>query len=88
MQGSILNVLRTVLPLDNGPMLLFQKLNHPFFFPLVEHTIVSLPHPVSKLHPGEFRLVQADWRFPFCAAQVQRIVTLIILIIIVVGHLW
>jgi len=68
-------------------MFYLEESSHPNFLPLVECTIVGLPYPFGKLLQGEFGLLQADCRFPFCTAQVQRIVALIICIIIVVGHL-
>jgi len=86
--GFISNLFHTVLPPDNGLMLLFQKPSHRYFLSLVEHTLVDLPHPVCKLPQGELSLLQADWRFTICTAQVWQIVTLIFCIIIILGHLW
>jgi len=86
-QGFISNLLEAVLPPDYGPMLLLQEPSHPYFLPLVERTIVGLPHPFGKFLQGEFSLLQADWRYAICTAQVQRIVALIICIILVVGQL-
>jgi len=87
MQGSISNLIQMVLPPDTGPMLLLQKPSYRYFLPLVEYTIVGLPYPFGKLLHREFHLLQADWGFAFCTAQVQQIVALIICIIIAVGHL-
>ena len=80
-QGSFLNLFQMVLPLHNGPMLLLQPPSHPSFLPLVEHTVVGLPHPFGKLLQGEFDLLQAHWLLACCTAQVQQMVTLIICII-------
>jgi len=68
-------------------MLFLEEPSHPYFLPLVERTIVGLPHPFGKLLQGEFGLLQADWGFTLCTAQVRRIVALIICIIFVVGNL-
>jgi len=68
-------------------MLFPEEPSHPYFLPLVERTIVDLPYPFGKLLQGEFGLVQADWGFTLCTAQVRRIVALIICIIFVVGNL-
>jgi hypothetical protein len=38
-----------VLPPDNRPMLLLQRPCHPYFLPLVECTLLGLPHPFGKL---------------------------------------
>jgi len=86
MQGSIPNLLQTIQPPDNGPMLLLQNLGHPFFLPLVKCTIVGLPHLFGKWIHGEFCLLQADWWFALCTAQVEGIISLVIWIIIVVGN--
>ena len=59
-QGIISNLFQTVLPRDNGPMLLLQKPSHPYFLPLVERTVVGLPQSFGKLLQGEFWLLQAD----------------------------
>jgi len=69
-QGSIPNFFQPVLPLDNGPMHLLEKPCHPYFLPLVECTVVGLPHSFGKLLQGELHLLQANWGFAFCAAQV------------------
>jgi len=87
MQGSISNLFQSVLPPDNGPMLLLEKPRHPYCLPLVERTIVGLPHPFGKLLQGELRLLQANWGFAFSTAQVRRIVALLSCIIFVVGQL-
>jgi len=68
-------------------MLFLEEPSHPYFLPLVERAIVRLPHPFGKLLQGEFGLLQADWGFTLCTAQVQQIVALIICIIFVVGNL-
>jgi len=68
-------------------MLLLQKPSHPYFVPLVECTVLDLPQPFGKLLQGEFSLLQADWQFAFCMAQVRRIVAFFICIIIVLGNL-
>ena len=86
-QGSIANLFQSVLPPDYGKMLFLKEPSHPYFLPLVERTIVGLPHPFGKLLQGEFGLLQADWQFAFCTAQVRRIIAPIISIIIVVEHL-
>jgi len=59
----------------------------PILVPLIESTIVGLPHPFGKSLQGEFGLLQADWQLGFCTAPVWRIVAPINWIIIVVGHL-
>jgi len=41
-------------------MLLLQEPSHPYFLPVVERTIVGLPHLFGKLRHGEFGLLQAD----------------------------
>jgi len=68
-------------------MLFLEEPSHPYFLPLVERTIVGLPHLFGKLPQGDFGSLQADWEFTLCTAQVQQIVTLIIGIIFVVGNL-
>jgi len=69
-------------------MLLLQKPRHPYFLALVEYTVVALHHPFGKLLQCEFSLLQADWEFAFCTAEVPRIVALISCIILVVWHVW
>jgi len=59
-QASISKLFQIVLPPDTGPMLLFKTLSHPYCFPLVERTVVCLPHSVGKLLQAEFSLHQAD----------------------------
>jgi len=86
-QRSITNLFQTVPPPDNGLMLLPQKPHHSYFLPLVECTVVGLPHPFGKLLQWEFGLLQADCRFAFCTTQVWQIVTLISFIIFDVAHL-
>ena len=86
--GSFSQLFRTVLSLDNGPMLPLKKPCHPFFLPLVEHTKVKLPHPFGKLLQGESLLLQADWGFAFGPTQVRWIVALIICIVLIMGSLW
>ena len=86
-QGSIWNLIQMVLPPDNGPMLLLEIPRHPFFLPLVECTVVGLAHHFGKLLQWEFSLLQADWWFAICTAQVRQIVALITYILLVVGHL-
>jgi len=86
-QGSSPQLFQSVLPPDYGPMLFLEAPSHPYFLPLVENTIVGLPHPFGKLLQGEFCLLQADWGFTRCTAQVRRIVVLIICIKIVIGNL-
>jgi hypothetical protein len=68
-------------------MLLLEKPSQPSFLPFVECTKVRLPHPVGKLLQGEFRFLPAEWGLAFGPAQVQRIVTLIICIVLVIGNL-
>jgi len=70
-QGSVSKLFRMVLPLDNGLMLLLHIPSHPFFLPLVERTVVGLSHPFGKLLEGEFSLLQADWGFAHCTAQLR-----------------
>ena len=70
-QGSISQLVQTVLSRDNGPMLFLEEPSHQYFLPLVEHTKVGLPHPFCKLLQGEFRLFQADWGFAFSPTQVR-----------------
>jgi len=86
-QGFISNLFQADLPPDYEPMLYLREPSHAYFLPLVERTIVGLPHSIGKLFQGEFSLLQADWWFAFCIAQVRRIVALIICIVIVVDHL-
>jgi len=86
-QGSIMTLFQSVLPPDNGRMLLVEKPHHPYFVPLVECTKVGLPHPFRKLLQEELCLLQANWGFAFCTAQVWPIVTLISCIILIVGLL-
>ena len=69
-QGSISNMFQTVLPPDNGPMLLLGKLCHLYFRPLVECTVLGLPQPVGELLQSEFGLLQANWGFAFWTSQV------------------
>jgi len=68
-------------------MLFLEEPSHPYFLPLVERTMVGLPHPFGKLLEGEFGLLQADWGLTLCTAQVRRIVARIICITFVVGNL-
>jgi len=75
-----MTAITSVLPPDNGPMLLLEKPRLPYFLPLVEHTIVGLPHPFGKLLQGELRLLQANWGFACSTAQVRRIVILLSLV--------
>jgi hypothetical protein len=86
-QWSIANLFQSVLPPHSGPKLILEEPSHPYFLPLVEQTIVRLPHPFGKLLQGEFGLLQADWRFTFCTAQVRQIIALIICILIIIGYL-
>jgi len=86
-QRPILNLFHTVLPPDNGPILVLQIPSHPYFLPLVKCTNVGLAHPFGKLLQGEFHLFQADWHFAFCTTQVRRIFDPIICIIIAFGHI-
>jgi hypothetical protein len=72
---------------DNGQMLVLQRVSHPYFFPIVECTIVCLPHHVGKLSEGEFHMLQANVQLFISTAQVQPIVDLIFCVIIVVGYL-
>jgi len=87
MQRSFPNLFQSVLPPNIRPMLLFKKPHHPYCLPLVECTKVGLHHSFGILLQGELRLLQANWGFAFCTAQVRRIVTLIICITFVIGHL-
>jgi len=57
-------------------MLLLEEPSHPFFLPLVERTIVGLPHLFGTLLQGEFGSLQADWGLTLCTAQVLQIVSL------------
>jgi len=69
-------------------MLFPKEPSHPYFLPLVERTIVGLPHPFGKLFQGvEFSLLRADWGFTLCTTQVRRIVALIICITFFIGNL-
>jgi hypothetical protein len=70
-QGAISQLLQTVLSRDNGPMLLFEKLSHPYFLPLVECSKVGVPHSCGKLLHREFRSLQDNWGFAWCPAQVR-----------------
>jgi len=54
---------------------------------LVECTVVGLPHPFGKLLQWEFGLLQADWGFASCTAQVRRIDAHISCVIFILGHL-
>jgi len=87
MQVSISNLFQSVLPMDNGPILLFEKPHHPYFLPLVECTKVGLRDPFGKLLQGELCLLQANWGFAFRTSQVRRNVALISCIIFLVQHL-
>jgi hypothetical protein len=51
-------------------MLLVEIPCRPYFFPLVECTIVGLAHRFGKLLQGELRLYRANWGFAFTTAQV------------------
>ena len=42
-QGSISSWFQSVLPRDDGPMLLLKKALHPYLLPLVECTLIGLP---------------------------------------------
>ena len=86
-EESIPKLFQPVLFPDYGPMHFLEEPSHPYIVPLVERTIVSLPHPFGKLLQGEFGLLQADCGFTLCTALVWRIVTLIICIIIHVENL-
>jgi len=85
-KGSILNLFQMVLPPDNRRMWHLQTPRHPYHLPCIECTVVGLPHPVGKFLGGEFRWLYTDWGFTFCFTQVQRIISLIICIILVVGN--
>jgi len=87
MQGSLWSLVPTVLPPDNGLILLVHKPRNPYFLPLVESTVVGLPHPFGKLLQWEFGLLQADWGFAFCTAKVRRIFALIRCILLVVEYI-
>ena len=86
-QGSISSWFQSVLPRDDGPMLLLKKALHPYLLPLVECTLIGLPHPFGKLLQRELCLLQANWGFAFSTALVRQIVALISCITFVVGHL-
>lgn len=86
-QRSISILIQILLLLDIWPMLLLQKPSQSYFLPLVKPTRLVLPHRFGILLPGEFGLLQADWLFDFCTAQVRRTVSFIILILIVADHL-
>jgi len=86
-EGSISNLSKMVPPPDYGPMLLLQKSSHPYFLPLVECTVICLPHRFGKLREEEFGLLHTDWQLAFCTTQFWGIITPIICIIIVVGNL-
>jgi len=53
-QGTTLTLLQMCLPLDNVRILCLQKPSHPYFHQLVEHTLLGLPHLLTKLHQGWF----------------------------------
>jgi hypothetical protein len=59
-QGSMSESNQSVLPLDNGPILLLAKPCYPYSLPLVEYNNVGLPNPIDKLLQGELRLLQAN----------------------------
>jgi hypothetical protein len=67
--GVHLNAISNSSVLGNRPMLLLEKLSHPYFLPLVECTKIGLPHPFGKLLQGEFRLHRADWGLPSAPSQ-------------------
>jgi len=58
---------------------------HPYVFPLVEWSIVSMNHPLGKLPQGEYWLLWADWACFYSTAQVLQIIALIIFVISIVG---
>jgi hypothetical protein len=66
-------------------MIVLVEPNHPHLLPLVEHSIVGLPHHFGKLLQGGFSFLQADSGFTLCTAQVRQIVTLNICVIFVIG---
>jgi hypothetical protein len=80
-------LVQMVLSRDNGLMLLLEKPSRPYFLPLLECTTVGLPHPFGKLLQGEFRLLQTDLDCALSAAQVGRIIALIICIEFVTTNL-
>jgi hypothetical protein len=86
-QWSISQLFQPVLSLDYQPMLLLEKPSHPYILLLVEDTNLRLPNPFGKMLQGEYGLLQADWGFSFGPAQVRRIVTLIIRILLVIENL-
>lgn len=69
-------------------MLFLEKPIYPYFLPLVERTAVGLPDRFGKLLQPDFGLLQADWEFAPCTAQVALSVAIIICWIIDVGNLW
>jgi hypothetical protein len=77
-QGLVSTRFQTVLVPDIGLILFLDKHSHPYIIPLVENSIVCLPHPCGILLQVEFGLHEADRGFTLCTTQVQQIVTLII----------
>jgi hypothetical protein len=70
-KGSIFKLFQTDLPLDNGLMLSSKKPSHQYFVPLVEFTVVWLPHYVSKWLLEKFGLLQIEWGCAISTFQVQ-----------------
>jgi hypothetical protein len=60
MQRSIWKIFHSVLPSYNGLLLFLAEPSHPYFLPLVESTLVDLPHQCGTLLQGKFSFLQAD----------------------------
>jgi hypothetical protein len=86
--GSMSHLFQLVWSPDYGLMLLLLRPSDPYLLPLLERTKLRLIHSFGKLLQGEFHVLQADWGFGFHPTQVQRIVTLIICTVFVIGNLW
>ena len=76
-QGSISKLFQMVLSPDNGPILLLQQPSYSYFLSLVKCTKVGLPHPFGKLLQREFHLLQADWGFVFCTADIRQMLAMV-----------
>jgi hypothetical protein len=83
-QVFISKLFQIVLPLDDAPKLCLQKPSHKYFLPLVEHTVVGLPHSIRKLFIAEFNYLETVWG----TSHVQSIIVLIIGIILIIAILY
>lgn len=60
LQESIWKLLQMVRPPPHGPILLLQISRRSYFPPLVEHTVVDLPHAFGKLLQRELNVLQTN----------------------------